>query len=171
MEITYLVVYAGDTQADGTQCGPETRARCDRAVQFARDRPNEQVTIILAAGKRPDKPDYPMLKQVMFDYLLSKGLFAALRMTETSAWGTYQETASAIKALAARGNEMLVTDTVYICSSRHHLPRIRLIWRLLGSKVQLVNVPAPIRNWDEVLLEPLKVVKAFFTWWKRKQRH
>lgn len=160
MKTQYLIVYGGDSRRNGTECGPETRLRCDAALSFIKENPHWEFIIILGAGKRPDKVDHPPLSTIMRSYMQDRSAESPasnIRMyiaAEHKSWGTLAETAYAVMHVTGK------TSEVYVCSSFYHLFRIRLLWRLLKQTISVQRVSVPSFNLINILLEPLKILKA-----------
>ena len=126
-----MVIYGGDTFQDGTQCGEETKKRCEKAIAFISKHPDLQFIIILAAGLRPDKPKYLELKKVMEFYLLERlyslDLKVPIIIAKEDGWGTFQETVVSLEEV----QEMEIEEMLVV-SSWYHVPRILFIWFLLN---------------------------------------
>ena len=161
----YLVVYASDSACDGTECGPETKKRCERAIHFIKENLDKEIVVILGAGNRPGYPSYPPLKFVMQKYLelrirqefqyvfLSNVCFGEV---EDDAWGTRQETRVVIKSLDR-------DYPVYVISSWYHVPRVRLLWKQLQKKKRKVTfLTAGATQPGMVMYEILKYLFEFF---------
>ncbi len=156
MRELFVVVYAGETEQDGTQCGNETKRRCQTALHFIEKHKDKKIVLILAAGIRPDEPDFPELKKVMEKYLEHQvdPAHVTILLAEKDGWGTIQETAAAAHLL-----KRIDVHEAYVVSSWYHLPRIFLIWKRLGGfKIHPVSSPSP--RLYSILLEPLKLIKV-----------
>ncbi|MEJ0002308.1 MAG: ElyC/SanA/YdcF family protein [bacterium] len=170
-----LIIYGGDTLQDGTQCGPETKRRCRHAIRFLQRHPDQQFIIILAAGKRPDKPEYPPLKEVMKKFLTME-LHRAhnffphtplppIIIARQEGWGTFHESLAAANVM-----QRTVAKQAYVCSSWYHIPRILFIWNLIsGWKVWIVPTAALSPRFDSIFRECAAFLKVMRTWylWRR----
>ncbi len=165
MGVRHVIVYAGETEQDGKECGPETRRRCERAIELAHQIKNkgDSVYMIFAAGIRPDKPHYPQLKEMMQRYVRTN-LPASFPIdtvtTETDAWGTFTESKSAEIEIK---NQQI--SEVYVVSSWYHIPRIILIWKLIGNyKIHPIAAKSP--KVQSFFLELLKMIKVCIDYYR-----
>jgi hypothetical protein len=168
------VIYAGDSEQDGSQCGPETVRRIEYGIQFIESRADQRFVVVLAAGTRPDKKEYPPLKEVMRSYLerrlavemehsrLSK--MPDIVIAQKDGWGTLEESIAAFEEL-----RRLDAREAYVESSWYHVPRILIIWSLISLrslKVRAVWAPSP--RMFSVLKELASLVKLAIVWQSRK---
>lgn len=174
MKTIPYIIYGGDTCQDGTQCGLETKRRCEKAISFIESRKNLHFVIILAAGKRPDKPSYPLLKEVMKDYLLKRlrnentffriPYIPDIILAEQDGWGTFKESLVASKEVYK-----LNVKKIYINSSWYHIPRILFIWFILeGLKTRIRPVFTPSPKISSLVTEIISFLKVFISWYKWK---
>lgn len=160
-----FVLYAGDSEQEGTRCGIETIRRSNRAIDFINLNTSKCLAIILGAGIRPDKPNYPPLKKVMKNFLEEKLPIFPIITVEKDGWGTFRESLAIYDGLQ-KCNE----NEIYVCSSWYHLPRIRLIWFIISEgKVKIKSVSAPSPRLSSIPKEMLSFIKVFLDWYKWKR--
>ena len=166
-----LVLYAGDSHKGGTKCGVETIRRLERVDEFIEKNIHHCSCIIFGAGIRPDKPDYPPLKEIMRNYWREEFAPFSTILAQQDGWGTFKE------SLAVAGELKKLGETeFYICSSWYHIPRILLIWKIIGKhqgrtyKVHVLSAPSP-RLQSFVLKEPLSIMKVFYDWYTMFRQH
>ncbi len=160
-----FVLYAGDSEQEGTQCGIETTRRANKAIDFIKINSNKCSAIILGAGIRPDRPNYPLLKQVMEIFLKPKLPFIPIIVSKKDGWGTFRESLSIYEEL-----KKCNAKEIYVCSSWYHLPRILLIWLIISKgTIKVYTVSADSPRLLSVFKEMLSIIKVFIDWylWKR----
>ena len=172
---TYIVVYGCCLKKFGVDCidyaidhvggCEESIARCGTAVgayiEIARRR-RQKAMILTAGGRTKDcrMLEVPNLSDAMWHDLIKFFWLEPreVRLTMSpDGTNTLRETLVALEELR-RLEFNPEQDEIIAVSSWFHLPRIWLIWRLLGIRVKIYGARAYHRGrW---LLEPLKVVKA-----------
>ncbi len=167
MKALPFILYGGDTCQEGTKLGDESIQREIAATRFVVYNREKVAYFLFGAGTRPDKPEYPQLKELMKERF--EALFPNLSTytTDTDGWGTFDETVSLFEQLLS-----LHEEEIYVCSSWYHLPRIRFIWWIVarGSiKIHYVSAPSP--RYRSLISEALSFAKVFYSWykWKRKK--
>ena len=159
-----FVLYAGDSQQEGTLCGTETLRRIKKAVSFIACNRNKFSFLVLGAGIRPDKPHYPPLKKVMKECLENHLNNFPIVTTEIDGWGTFKESLAIYAAFKEGGQ-----NEIYLCSSWYHIPRILTIWFMINRKIKIHVVCAPSPRISSVLTEILSFIKLFIDWYKWKK--
>lgn len=169
----YLFIYAYDTQKDGTELGPGTIQRIDAGLKFILDSDDTDWVIILGAGMDPNKskrlrPLSYLMRWYIVDYLVTQKFFDRLQgeswtsgvytisivQATRDAWGSWGETLAGLHDVQIPKNH-----PVHVSTSRFHMPRIQLLWLLLGYVI------IPIKSeWKaarkEVIFEPVKMLKV-----------
>lgn len=172
-----MLIYAYDTQNDGTELGPGSKERLDAGIKYILESEYPYWIIILGAGHDPSRPEKPALKTMMEHYIeqqLKEKFFSkwrptdfawskqskniALIVSEVNTWGSWGETLRAIQTLFKNYKGRI--GYYYAVSADFHLPRINLIWLMLGLPLpKTIGTPwKPI--WKERVLEPVKMVKV-----------
>lgn len=174
-----LIVYGGDINTKTPQfpvlsyspeeyLGPETLRRLHTGMNFMQKRmfTKEGVGIsyfLFGAGYIPKK--LSRLKDRMYYFFKKKHPGFPAGTTPTDGWGTFAETLSLYNALKIRKEE-----SVYVCSSWYHLPRIRFIWWIIcKGEIKIHYISAPSPRIYCIFTELIKFIKVFYDWyrWKR----
>lgn len=170
------MVYGYYTDRNGTECCPITVARCDTALDHISNDPcqEQSFVILLGAGKNPQHPDRPELKEIMRAYLtqtlmrngydmskhgvLTKGSKrVTIRLAQKDGWGTFNETRSVVELLNGIAES---PSRITVVSSRYHLMRIRFIWKFF-PKYRISTVPFMEKTTlKHCCLEAIKFSKA-----------
>ncbi len=174
-------MYACD-YAGGTKCGPETVRRLERAQEYRNKHPDDEVIIVLAAGyKVSRKSSRPSFKAIMKNYLekewerkwYGSGILTKPRIlcAKDNHWGTFAETIGMNKIITS--DKTTDDYEVIVVSSRYHLPRIKLIWRLVSKqKIQTLGVRGSASKLSPPF-EFLKIPHTFLKYskylWKEKE--
>lgn len=140
-KISILLIYGGETQQHGTVLGPEGLCRIWAGLDFARKNSEKRFIILLCPGQRPDKHNYPLLKEVMANEL-EKGLPNNCRiiLATTNTWTTSGETLIAMDEISKLSKAYNI-ETIYTCSSWYHRLRILFFWRNYPEKVEFISAP------------------------------
>lgn len=126
--------------------GESERIRCDMALEYLSQRKSGVYTLLFAAGIEPSAPELPRLSKRMMDYIGEKLISSGhvytdgayegpltriylLEIGPSFRWGTFEEMVSLITFF-----KTITANSVTIISERFHLPRIKLIWKLLPHK-------------------------------------
>ncbi len=174
-----MLIYAYDTQNDGTELGPGSKERLDAGIKYILKSEWSDWIVLLGAGWDPKRPGNIALKYRMEFYIEEKLRSNSFSMTApiitgsklwkndkkristitsySNAWGTPGETLEALRTLFKRYKGRV--GYYYAVSSDFHLPRIKLLWWILGLPVKTIGTPwKPL--WKEQVLEPVKMVKV-----------
>lgn len=175
-----MIIYAYDTQANGTELGPGSIARLDKGIDYILESEWNDWDVILGAGFDPSRPDVLTSLKTMMEYyiikkLKQKGFYLQdatvpgmgswsdgkkrtikIITSRSDAWGSFDETKSALQTWKNFHGRV---GYYYAVSADFHLPRIRLIWSMLHLPVKTIGVP-----WKpsvfELALEPIKMIKV-----------
>lgn len=136
--------------------GSETVNRCLAALKFFQKNPDS--IILMAAGPNLLDKASPLHCQLMYDFLIAKGV----PPQQAIICGSAQSTTEEIEAMANYQCKELVSE-IYVVSSWYHLPRILFLWQ---QKKHIKTYPVPA--WDfsfyslkRAALEPLKFILPF----------
>lgn len=148
----------------------------EHAINFFVMYPDTPFCVLLAAGIRPDKPHYPLMKKIMSDYLQERfeeeiyykrlRIMPEIRMTQADGWSTFKESLAALHEL-----RLMNRNDVYVGSSWYHIPRILFIWLIIGGfAFQVYPVWAPSPRVKSMLSEVASFLKVFWYWFEWKFR-
>ncbi len=176
-----MIIYAYDTQADGTELGPGSIARLDKGIDYILESVWGEWDIILGAGCDPKRPkNTTPLKTLMQYYIIKKieekgfkqrpgsvsgtsewfdGVKRVITIvvSKSDVWGSFDETKFALQTWKPGYSGRV--GYYYAVSANFHLPRIKLIWSMLHLPVRTIGVPwKPSKL--EMVLEPLKMIKV-----------
>lgn len=128
----YLVIFGAAVREDGSPSG-SLRRRCESALR---------------AGRGLDRPFYlatggvgrhgPAEAVVMRGLLVAGGVPRSQILIEAEAGDTLESVRLCSRILRARGD----ADEVRVCSSRYHLPRCVLLFRIAGFRCRAEPVPS-----------------------------
>ncbi len=140
MEKEYIALYAGDSEKNGTECGPETKRRCARFIKYALKHPDKEIILLLGAGIRTDIPANPMLKHVMrahleFEFRRHGILNVQIVLAKRDAWRTLFETMAIVEELRNFGATQVTVITSWL-----HMLRVSQIWKLVAPEYQIKKV-------------------------------
>lgn len=130
------------------------RSRCKRTLQYLSTESTNDSEIILAAGRRPADPSFILrddmkqfiregLEQDQFAYhpprewCKNGNTVTITTLDQKEVWGSFEETLQVVNYLKQKK-----CSAVTIVSGRTHIPRIWVIWKLLGSKMTIRWMPS-----------------------------
>ena len=159
-----IIVLGCDLVNGGASLGPETTARCRKAMlQWAiLSRRSLDPMLIMTPGISPDRARYPNQRETMAAMMASWFMRQGVRRGSLSwcfsgnVWGTRAELRSAIWLIVSQVEKMQLDFPVHveIVSSSYHLRRIGLVTRRIIKNakrehlmsVSLQGVPHPSDN-------------------------
>ncbi|MBL8773483.1 MAG: YdcF family protein [Phenylobacterium sp.] len=128
----YLVIFGAAVKADGQPSGT-LRRRVEGALAIGRDLPDPVYLPTGGQGRHG-----PAEAAIMRDLLLAGGAPADRIVVEDRARDTLESVERCHALLAARGDAQAVIP----CTSRYHIPRCALLFRILGYPVRTFPMPA-----------------------------
>ena len=163
MEKTCIIVYGGDSHNHGNSCGLETTGRLGALIDFIYYNHAKSFIIILAAGRDPNKPEHQALKVIMKGWLQTRlsqmyasgeiSTMPTIVLAPDDVWGTFNESLAAAAVLKKYG-----AKECWVVSSLYHIPRILLIWRMIGGYT-IHHISSMSGTASKALLEIPKIVK------------
>ena len=144
----YLVIFGAAVRADGSPSGSLQR-RVDGALAFARTVANPRFIPTGGIGRHG-----PSEAMVIRDLLMRNDIQPQDILLEDKASDTL-ESIEYCNAILVRCADI---DAVVPCTSRYHIPRCALLFRLLGYKVLIPQMPddrpqLPLRKWIYFVLK------------------
>ena len=133
--VDYIVVFGAAVGPDGKPSAV-LRHRLDAALRSAEERPMVRVLVTGGLGKHP-----PAEAEAMRSYLLDRGFPADLILTEPEGVDTLSSSVRCLEILRRQAD----VNAVVLCSSSFHLPRCRMIFRILGLSTESAAVPSDRR--------------------------
>ena len=133
--------------------------RLDKALDYLGD--HQGITVIVSGGQGPD--EHTSEAQVMYDYLVSKGVHPERIILEDQSHNTYQNLTNSVGIMEQNGLDL---DNVILVSNGFHLTRARMLWGRVAKSdrpVSTLAAPCTHRNsglWMHVR-EPLALAKSF----------
>ena len=130
--VDYIVVFGAAVGSDGK---PSTvlRHRLDAALRSAEGRSRVRLLVTGGLGKQP-----PTEAEAMSNYLQDRGLLAGMILTEPEGVDTLSSSVRCLEILQRQSD----ANSVVVCSSSFHLPRCRMIFRILGLPTERVAIPS-----------------------------
>jgi len=120
--VDYIVVFGAAVESDGKPSAV-LRHRLDAALRSAEGRSRVRVLVTGGLGCHP-----PAEAVAMRGYLLDRGLSADRILTEPEGVNTLSSSVRCLEILRRQTD----VNSVVLCSSSFHLPRCRMIFRILG---------------------------------------
>lgn len=148
-----------DLKEEGTDIGPRTIIRLERALSHWRDT-GEQ--IVVAAGMSPRHPDQPcLMADMMHDWLVEQGCTRVAVLRNATLFNTEGE----LKAFFSPTNDVIVGCRSSIISAPWHLVRVRdqvkaFFGREIVKDLKWIDVPLNVMSRKDRILEPIK--RLFF---------
>lgn len=127
-----LIVMGAAVRSGGAPGGALLR-RTQAAARHAQVEPD---LLLLVTGGR-HHPDRPSEAEVMRRLLREAGIAAERILMEDASRDTASSARACARILAARAD----VEAVGVCTHAYHMPRARLLFRLLGIRVFTVPVP------------------------------
>lgn len=145
---TYLIIFGAAVRADGTPSGSLAR-RVQGAFAFAQTVADAKYVATGGVGRYG-----PAEASVMQAMLMRDGVRSEDIILEDRARDTMDSVRFCDVILRARGD----VDEVVPCTSQYHLPRCALLFRMLGYKVRIPEMPTdrphlPLKKWLFFLLK------------------
>lgn len=152
----FIVVLGADLINQGRLLGRETKARCEKSLEFFR---KDQCFFVLSAGMGNYSCQKKSMAEMMADYLIEKGVPDNNILVGTPVWGTKQEIKEAEKIIALYQEQ----KRILVVSTWYHLPRIFLLcfktnFRLSWNLIPTFKIKPKIKN---LLLEIVKLAGEF----------
>ena len=132
----YFIVFGAAVRPDG-QPSAVLRDRVESGYRLARGRPHARFLVTGGLGRFP-----PPECEVMRALLIERGVPPETIVTECEAHDTLSSAVLCTRILAARGD----AESVTVCSSPYHLPRCRLVLKVLGVDTRKVPMPGGRRG-------------------------
>ncbi len=132
----YFVVFGAAVRPDG-QPSAVLRDRVESSYRLARGRPRARFLVTGGLGRFP-----PPECEVMLALLSERGVPPESILTECEGHDTLSSAVLCARILAARGD----AESVTVCSSSYHLPRCRLVLKVLGVGTRKVSMPGGRRG-------------------------
>lgn len=145
---TYIIIFGAAVRANGTPSGSLVR-RVQGALAFAQTVRDPKYVATGGVGRYG-----PAEASVMQEMLLRDGVRSEDIILENRARDTMDSVRFCDVILRTRGD----VDKVVPCTSRYHLPRCALLFRMLGYKVRVPEMPTdrphlPLKKWLFFLLK------------------
>jgi len=132
----YLVIFGAAVRADGTPGGSLSR-RVEGALAFARGAGSAKFLATGGVGRYG-----PAEALVVRDLLRSRGVRDEHILVEDRATDTLESIVNCDAILRTRED----VELVFPCTSRYHVARCALLFRLLGYRVRWPSMPADRRH-------------------------
>lgn len=143
--IDYIVVFGAAVTPDGKPSAV-LRHRLDAARQSAEGRSRVKFLVSGGIGRHP-----PAEAEAMRVYLVERGVQDRMILTEPEGRDTLSSAIQCIEILRQRPD----VRSIVLCSSSFHLPRCRLIFRILGVATGKVAIRS-----DRAVMGPRRWLRA-----------
>ena len=167
---TYLIIFGAAVRADGTPSGTLAR-RVQGALAFAQKLASPKFITTGGVGRHG-----PAEALVMRDMLMHHGVSPDDIIVEDKARDTMDSVRLCDFILKARGD----VGEVVPCTSRYHIPRCALLFRMIGYTVRVPQMPADrphlaMRKWllfvlKEFISLPYDALLLSATSWRVRHR-
>lgn len=143
--IAYVVVFGAAVGRDGKPSAV-LRHRLDAAMRWAKRRSSVRFLVTGGLGHHP-----PTEAEAMRRYLMDRGIPEGRILIEPQGQDTLSSSIRCIEILG----RLRDVDCVVLCSSSFHVPRCRLIFRVLGYRTGTVEIES-----DRDVLGPRRWLRA-----------